>query len=176
MKKRKAGDFMQANHPTGEWQYLPQASVTAERQYVGIKYTIVALLIGVATVVQITWLDLSPWWMWIAAAVVGLLFILQFVYLPPIRKKYFKFRVDEEFLIVESGIFILHHVVTPLVKVQIIDTSSGPILRRHELMNMNVRTASGEIDLHGLEVTQAKKLRQQIERIAKLEEQEEETL
>ncbi|MCG4779004.1 hypothetical protein L0P10_19190, partial [Eggerthella lenta] len=67
---------MQANHPTGEWQYLPQASVTAERQYVGIKYTIVALLIGVATVVQITWLELSPWWMWIAAAVVGLLFIL----------------------------------------------------------------------------------------------------
>ncbi len=67
MKKGKAGDWMQPNQPTEDWQRLPRASVTAERQYVGIKYTIYLLLIGTATVVQVKWLDLSPWWMWILA-------------------------------------------------------------------------------------------------------------
>lgn len=176
MKKGKAGDWMQPNQPTGDWQRLPRASVTAERQYVGIKYTIYLSLIGTATVVQIKWLDLSPWWMWILAGLWTGFFLLQFVYVPKIRQRYFKYRVDDEFLVVEFGIFILRHVVTPLVKVQIIDTSSGPLLRRLNLMNMSVHTASGQIELPGLEVTQAGILRKRIERFTKLEEQEEESL
>ncbi|OIN66130.1 hypothetical protein BLD48_12345 [Exiguobacterium sp. KRL4] len=167
---------MQSNHPTENWQHLPRASVTAERQSVGIQYTIYTLLVGVATFVQIKWLDLSPWWMWIVVAILLMLFLLQFVYIPDIRQRYFKYRVDDEFLVVEFGILVLRHVVTPLVKVQIIDTSSGPLLRRLDLMNMNVHTASGQIELPGLDVTQATILRRKIESFAKLEEQEEESL
>ena len=87
-----------------------------------------------------------------------------------------RFRIDEEFLIVRNGIFFRREVTVPLVKVQLIDSQSGPILRRYDLITLDVRTASGFVTLARLDRAQGDDLRKQVERFAKLEEREEESL
>ncbi|WP_214851085.1 PH domain-containing protein [Exiguobacterium sp. s193] len=158
------------------WQRLSIDSVKVERQYVALRFMAYALLIAVMTTVQMMWLDLSPWWMWIVAGVVAVLFILKFYYIPRLRYDYFRYQVDEEFLIVRSGVIFHHIEIVPLVKVQFIDTSTGPLLRRAGLMNIQVNTASGFAVIHRLEERRTIELRRHVERFAKLEEQEEESL
>ncbi|WP_215115345.1 PH domain-containing protein [Exiguobacterium sp. s80] len=167
---------MQSSTLESGWQRLSLDSVKVERQYVAIRFSLYALLIAVMTTVQIVWLDLSPWWMWIVTGLVTALFILKFYYIPRLRYDYFRYQVDEEFLGVKSGVIFRKIEIIPLVKVQFIDTSTGPLLRRAGLMNIKVNTASGFAEIQRLEERRTLELRRHIERFAKLEEQEEESL
>lgn len=161
---------------TVQWHTLPQRSIRAERLgLLPLHGLIVVILIG-TTITQVMWLDLTPWWM----SIVGLLWLIYFipriVYIPVLRLKYMRYRIDEEFLVVRNGIFFRREVTVPLVKVQLIDSQTGPILRRYDLITLDIRTASGFVTLTRLDRAQGDALRTQVERFAKLEEREEESL
>ncbi|WP_294746285.1 PH domain-containing protein [uncultured Exiguobacterium sp.] len=161
---------------TVQWHALPERSIRAERLGLLPLHALIAVILIGTTITQVMWLDLTPWWM----GVVGLLWLIYFipriVYIPVLRLKYMRYRIDEEFLVVRHGIFFRREVTVPLVKVQLIDSQTGPILRRYDLITLDIRTASGFVTLTRLDRAQGEELRIQVERFAKLEEREEESL
>ncbi len=161
---------------TVHWHTLPERSIRAERLGLLPLHGLIAVILIGTTITQVMWLDLTPWWM----GIVGLLWLIYFiprvVYIPVLRLKYMRFHIDEEFLVVRNGIFFRREVTVPLVKVQLIDRQTGPILRRYDLITLDIRTASGFVTLTRLDRAQGEELRSQVERFAKLEEREEESL
>jgi len=149
---------------TVQWHTLPERSIRAERLGLLPLHGLIAVILIGTTITQVMWLDLTPWWMGIVGLLWLIYFIPRIVYIPVLRLKYMRYRIDEEFLVV------------PLVKVQLIDSQTGPILRRYDLITLDIRTASGFVTLTRLDRAQGDALRTQVERFAKLEEREEESL
>lgn len=161
---------------TVQWHTLPERSIRAERLGLLPLHGLIAVILIGTTITQVMWLDLTPWWMGIVGLLWLIYFICRIVYIPVLRLKYMRYRIDEEFLVVQHGIFFRSEVTVPLVKVQLIDSQTGPILRRYDLITLDIRTASGFVTLTRLDRAQGEELRKQVERFAKLEEREEESL
>ncbi|TYR80827.1 PH domain-containing protein [Priestia megaterium] len=116
------------------------------------------------------------WWSWIMWGSLGLLvisFIVYVVVAPNIYMKVYSYELTETHLEVQRGLFIWHHTKIPIVKVQHVETSTGPILRKYNLASISVITAAGSVEFPALKAEDAAKLREQIAKMAEVDDQDE---
>lgn len=100
---------------------------------------------------------------------VGLLTLIYIGYYiiaePILTYKYLRYQIGNGELIVEQGIFTRKRHVAPLFRIQNIDVSEGPIMRKFGLSGITFSTASEKLYIPELEKEEAIALRQMVREI-----------
>jgi membrane protein YdbS with pleckstrin-like domain len=108
---------------------------------------VVAVLIPVATIVSaIVWL--GP--------------------VPEIRYRRWRWEVTELEVRLRHGLIIIENTVIPMVRIQHVDTSQGPIMRAFDLSDVKVSTAAGTHSIPALAEKDAAELRDKIAVLARV--------
>ncbi|HEY4553897.1 MAG TPA: PH domain-containing protein [Bacillaceae bacterium] len=134
-----------------------------------INSAILWLLIGggAAAVYFFDW----PWWyVWAAAVLVLAVTILNIVVIPSIRWKRWRYEVTEHEIEVQHGVFIVQRTLVPMVRVQHVDTSQGPILKKYNLATVSISTAATVHQIPALDMHEAEELRRSISALARVAE------
>ncbi|MFF3102853.1 PH domain-containing protein [Viridibacillus arvi] len=148
---------------------ISRKGLTVWRVY-GIIQSLIVLLI-VAGVGVLTWFFEWYWWIYIICAVVPFVFAFLFIYLfPKIRWDHWRYEVREQEIEVQHGLFIVVRTLVPMVRVQHVDTSQGPILKRYGLAEMTISTAATTHTIPALVMAEADDLRARISELARVAE------
>lgn len=108
-----------------------------------------------------------------AWAVIGVwaLVVFQLVYLvvvPPLRYARWRYEVTNTDVILRYGIVVSTSVVIPLVRVQHVESTQGPILKSFDLSSVNISTAGDSFEIPGLGTSEAERLRDQVAVLARI--------
>lgn len=110
---------------------------------------------------------------WIGAILAGL-WVLQVIFgiwlIPKIRHRIWRYEVFENEIEIQHGLIRVTRVIVPMVRVQHVDTSQGPLLRRYRLASVQISTAATVHDIPALELEEADELRDYISRLARVTE------
>ncbi len=85
-----------------------------------------------------------------AEGVILALLILSVIILPEISYKQCGYVISNDRVGIKHGIFFINTVVVPIIRIQHITISQGPILRKLGLSNVIIHTASGMFQIQGL--------------------------
>ncbi|GLF89648.1 UPF0699 transmembrane protein YdbS [Bacillus safensis] len=113
------------------------------------------------------------WPYWIGTILSGL-WVFQVIFgiwlIPKIRHHIWRYEVFENEIEIQHGLFRVTRVIVPMVRVQHVDTSQGPLLRRYRLASVQISTAATVHDIPALELEEADELRDYISRLARVTE------
>lgn len=118
------------------------------------------------------------WFHWITAILwilIGLtiIFAIWDVLIEPrVLYKYWRFGMTEEFVQLKHGVFSHKHIVIPMTKIQYVEATQGPLLRKYGLYTITVGTMRSSHAIPALPETQAFLLRDSIAERARLKEVE----
>lgn len=136
----------------------------------GIMQTLLILLltIGVGILAYIfDW----PWWVYAVGAAVVIIYGYLFIFLfPKIKWLRWRYEVRESEIELQHGLFIVKRTLIPMVRVQHVDTSQGPILRKYNLAGITVSTAATNHEIPALIMEEADELRSRISVLARVAE------
>lgn len=112
-----------------------------------------------------------PYWI---SGILGIIWVIGSVItiyaIPKIRHRIWRYEVHENEIDIQSGIFIVKRVIVPMVRVQHVDTSQGPLLRKYRLASVKISTAATVHSIPALEMEEADRLRDSISRLARVTE------
>ncbi len=107
----------------------------------------------------------SPLPLWSLTLALAALVVFGFLLIgvvPSVRYLRWRFDVSEEEVDILEGVLIRKRTIIPLVRVQHVNTSQGPILRWLGLSTVSISTAAGEHPIPALSVEAADELRDRI--------------
>ncbi|WP_235678862.1 PH domain-containing protein [Jeotgalicoccus sp. ATCC 8456] len=120
---------------------------------------VIALAIGIATF----FFDFIPWWIFLIPVGLGLLVLLISAWITPkLKYKYFRYQVLEDEIRIHSGIWFKSEVSVPFFRVQNIDTTVGPIMKKMSLKGISLQTSAERLYIPELENQKADELRSDI--------------
>jgi uncharacterized protein len=136
----------------------------------GIMQTIIVFLLAVGAGV-LTYIYEWPWWIYVVAAGVVIIYAYLFIVLfPKIRWMRWRYEVRESEIELQHGLFIVKRTLIPMVRVQHVDTSQGPILRKYNLAGITISTAATNHTIPALVMEEADELRSRISVLARVAE------
>ena len=142
-------------------------TLTAIDQRVQRQWRIEALLIKVPLAIVATVLGfVLPWPLWLGAltAITSLIVSVATFALIGVRYRHWRYKLNDDILILEHGIWTRRRSVTPYYRVQNVDLTAGPLERRLGLQRLAIKTASSSTDatVPGLDTQVAKQLAEHI--------------
>ncbi|WP_459500626.1 PH domain-containing protein [Bacillus sp. C1] len=136
------------------------------------------IMAGVLTAVVLAYLFFMikfHWWGWLF----GVLFIGSIVYapldyfvFPNLRQRYHSYQLNEEEIEIQRGMFIVKRVLVPMIRVQHVTIEQGPIMRKHNLAELQISTAATSHSIPGLTMREAERLKRQIAELAKVSDED----
>lgn len=108
---------------------------------------------------------------WIATGVAAVAFTLGVTFVwawPEISYRRWRWEVAQEEVRLREGIVIVSHTVIPMVRIQHVDTSQGPIMRAVGLSDVHISTAAGKHTIPALSDADAAALRDRIATLARV--------
>lgn len=135
-------------------------------------------VIGISILGILLYLDnFFSWKEWIGWILIGLIPIsvigaIWSLIRPFLLYKNWRYRVDEEFLQLKSGVWMERHQLIPMTKIQSVATEQGPIMRKYGLCSVSVETMASSHRIPGLPKEAAIELRSKIAHYAKIKEVE----
>lgn len=119
------------------------------------------------------------WWSWLQYVWIGLI-ILTVIGIPwtyfvssPLFYKTFRYAITDDFLYIKSGVWSTSEVVVPMTKIQSIKLTQGVIMRKYGVSSVEITTMKGSHAIPHIEEEVAKKLRDDISKLARLKELDE---
>ncbi|AMA51178.1 MULTISPECIES: PH domain-containing protein [Bacillus] len=128
----------------------------------------VCLLIVIAVAVLSYYFHWPYWISGVLGAVWLLGSVVTVFIIPKIRHKVWRYEVHEHEIDIQSGIFVVTRVIVPMVRVQHVDTSQGPLLKKYNLATVKISTAATVHSIPALEMEEADRLRDSISRLARV--------
>lgn len=130
------------------------------REYINAGvWLIISLAIGIATI----FFDFIPWWIFLIPIAIAVYIVIVHAWIiPKLRYKYFRYQVLEDEIRIHSGIWFKSELAVPLYRVQNIDTTVGPIMKRMKLKGISLQTSAEKLYIPELETAKADQLRQDI--------------
>lgn len=113
------------------------------------------------------------WPIWIMAAGAGIVLIitiLSIFIIPSIRWQRWRYEVTEHELELQYGVLFIHRTLVPMVRVQHVDTSQGPILKKYDLATVSISTAATVHEIPAVDIHEAEELRRSISALARVAE------
>lgn len=136
----------------------------------GIMQTILMLLLAIGAGV-LAYIFKGPWWIYVISVAVVIIYAYLFIYLfPKIKWLRWRYEVRESEIELQHGLFIVKRTLIPMVRVQHVDTSQGPILRKYNLAGITVSTAATNHVIPALVTEEADELRSRISVLARVAE------
>ena len=105
-----------------------------------------------------TWINKAT----IVLTIIVILVTLASLLLVPYRYTFHRYEINETEVAIQTGFFFRKTTYIPLVRIQHIETSQGPILRLVNLTELSIHTAASTHSLSGLDIATAADLRNQI--------------
>ncbi|MFJ7669030.1 PH domain-containing protein [Lysinibacillus sp. NPDC097195] len=148
---------------------ISRKGLTVWRLY-GVLQTLLLVVIAAFASYGTFYFDWPSFIYFIAIAVV-LLSVFLLVYLfPKIRWERWRYEVREHEIEVQHGLFVVKRTLIPMVRVQHVDTTQGPILKRYSLGNISISTAATVHTIPALVMDEADGLRARISELARVAE------
>ncbi len=148
---------------------IPRKGLTVWRLYGVFNTFVVVILMGVASF--LTYYFEWPSFIYYIAFVLLLIVALTSIWLfPKIRWDHWRYEVREHEIEIQSGLFIVKRTLIPMVRVQHVDTSQGPILKKYDLANISISTAATTHVIPMLVTNDADSLRARISILARVAE------
>lgn len=119
------------------------------------------------------------WFQWITIVCYVLLVIavvysfLELAFFSKFTVQNWRYHVDKEYIRLKKGKLFLSYQVIPMSKVQFVETTQGPLLRKYQLYQLAIGTMGSEHTIPGLPEEVALALREEISQYAKVKEVEE---
>ncbi len=134
----------------------------------GIIQTTLLLLLAIAAGI-LTYIFEGPWWIYIVAVCVVSAYGYVFIYLyPKVKWLRWRYEVRASEIELQYGVFIVKRTLIPMVRVQHVDTSQGPILRKYNLAGITISTAATNHEIPALVLEEADELRSRISTLARV--------
>jgi len=148
---------------------IPSKGLSVWRLYGFFKTLLVAIVLGV--VCFLTYKFAWPMFIFYIAIVVIFIFAFATIWLfPKIRWDHWRYEVREHEIEIQYGLFIIKRTLIPMVRVQHVDTSQGPILKKYDLSNISISTAATTHIIPMLVTGEADSLRSRISILARVAE------
>lgn len=119
------------------------------------------------------------WWSWLEYVWIGLIAltligtIWTYAVSSPIYYKTFRYGITDDFLYIKSGIWTISETVVPMAKIQSIELKQGVVMRKYGVSSVQISTMKGSHNIPHVEEEVAKKLRDDIAKLARLKELDE---
>lgn len=111
-------------------------------------------------------------WVWAIPAGAGacalVYSVLQIVVIPAVRWRRWRYAINESEIDLKHGVFVVKRTLIPMVRVQHVDTTQGPLLRRYNLASVAISTAAGQHEIPALVEETADALRDRIAELAQV--------
>ncbi|HEY4579377.1 MAG TPA: PH domain-containing protein [Savagea sp.] len=104
----------------------------------------------------------------ISLAVLLLHIIFFMILFPKVRWMRWRYEVREAEIELQHGLFIVKRTLIPMIRVQHVDTTQGPLLRKYNLAVLTISTAATVHAIPAIAVEEADALRQQISVLARV--------
>ncbi|GGG24966.1 UPF0699 transmembrane protein YdbS [Lysinibacillus alkalisoli] len=117
----------------------------------------------------------NDWPQWIHAIGITLTLlslIFSVIIFPKVRWERWRYEVREQEIEVKHGLFIVKRTIIPMVRVQHVDTTQGPILKKYDLSNIYISTAATIHTIPALAMNEADELRARISDLARVAEED----
>lgn len=138
----------------------------------GVIQTVILLVIATGVSLVTYWNDWPGWIIALAAAIVLLDGYFAIYLFPKIRWQRWRYEVREAEIELQHGLFIVNRTLIPMVRVQHVDTSQGPILRKYGLAVITISTAATNHSIPALVMEEADDLRNRISVFARVAEED----
>lgn len=148
---------------------IPKKGLTVWRLY-GMMITGLLILVG-GIISFVTYKYEGP--SYIYFIIIGVVLLIAFTCVcifPNIRWKHWRYEVSEHEIEIQSGLFIVKKTLIPMVRVQHVDTTQGPILKKYDLSNISISTAATTHVIPMLNTEEADQLRARISELARVAE------
>ncbi|WP_243526332.1 PH domain-containing protein [Bacillus pseudomycoides] len=140
--------------------------------------TRVLIELGISVLVILAYLFFMikfNWWAWLFYVLIGLTVVytpLDYFVFPKIRQRYYSYRLNDEELEIQHGMFTVERVLVPMIRVQHVTIEQGPIMRKHNLAELQISTAATSHSIPGLKMREAEQLKRQIGELAKVSDED----
>ncbi|PEA81935.1 PH domain-containing protein [Bacillus pseudomycoides] len=115
------------------------------------------------------------WWAWLFYVLIGLTVVYtpcDYFLFPKLRQRYYSYRLNEEELEIQHGMFTVKRVLVPMIRVQHVTIEQGPIMRKYDLAELQISTAATSHSIPGLKMREAEQLKRQIGELAKVSDED----
>lgn len=150
--------------PVAERERLPDRALRSWRASAllsGVPFVAIAVVIGVAV-------PGLPAWARALIVVVPVALLVAELLAQPVRYRLWWYSVDAEELTLQHGWPFTRETVVPMVRVQHVSVSHGPLARYFRLADLRVSTAAGTVEIPSLDREQAERIRQQVAELARI--------
>lgn len=148
---------------------IPKKGLTVWRLY-GVIGSVITLFVATGICFTAYWQSWSNYIYYIVIAVWLLEAILTIWLIPNIRWKHWRYEVREHEIEIQSGLFVVKRTLIPMIRVQHVDTTQGPILKKYNLSNISISTAATTHTIPMLISADADLLRARISELARVAE------
>ena len=111
------------------------------------------------------------WWGWLFGLLVtgAITFIpLDYFVFPNLRQRYYSYRLNEEEIEIQKGMFVVKRVLIPMIRVRKdVTIEQGPIVRKYNLAELHISTAATSHSIPGLTKEEAEQLKDKLENLRK---------
>lgn len=109
-----------------------------------------------------------PVWLLLLCAALLALQVAALLVLPGLRYRRWRYEVTNTDVLVRSGLIIVKTSVIPMVRIQHVETTQGPILKANGLASVCISTAGGSFEIPGLDAPEAETLRDRVAVLARI--------
>ncbi|MCD2138098.1 PH domain-containing protein [Salinicoccus halitifaciens] len=129
----------------------------------GIYAFIFLLATALVYILSVTALDFLPWYIPAVFLLITVYIVVVDIWLvPKLKFRYFRYGIFDDEIHVHEGIFIKRQKTVPIYRIQNIDTTVGPLMRRMNLKGISLRTPAERVYIPELHEGDADQLRAMI--------------
>lgn len=157
----------------------PENCISKDAIHVWRISNIIGHFIGLILLGGLLWASMTfDWYRWViiilwSLIALDLLSTIWSIFLEPILlHKYWRYGVNAEFIQLKHGNLNETHIVIPMTKVQYVEATQGPLLRKYKLYTISIGTGRSSHEIPALPEMEALTLRDQIASHAKITEVE----
>lgn len=148
---------------------IPKKGLTVWRLY-GLFNTLTVFMLEIILVVLTVIFEWPKVISFIGLIIVVIVGIVSIWIFPNIRWNIWRYDVREHEIEIQNGLFIVKRTLIPMVRVQHVDTSQGPVLKKYNLSNISISTAATTHIIPMLVTEEADRLRARISQLARVAE------
>jgi membrane protein YdbS with pleckstrin-like domain len=140
-----------------EYQKLDSRILTSWRIVRLISLVIIGaiLIVGLIIMSRVAFLEAYVIYGYIVAGIIIIYMLLGLFLYPAIEYRQWGYIISDDRVEIRHGIFLIKITVIPIVRIQHITISQGPINRRLGISTINVHTASGVFSIEGISSEEA---------------------